>query len=98
MISLPLKEIKAMCDRYDVQRMWLFGSALREDFNENSDIDLLVEYRPTARVTLLDMASLQRELSEMLHRPVDLGTPRSLSPYLRDDVLGSAQVIYEQAG
>ncbi|TVR19352.1 MAG: hypothetical protein EA396_12610 [Anaerolineaceae bacterium] len=97
MIEIPFQDIKVLCDKYAVRRLMLFGSALRDDFNQNSDIDLLVEYQPTANVTLLDMAALQRELSIVFQRRVDLGTPRSLR-YMRDEVLNSAQVIYEQAG
>jgi uncharacterized protein len=97
LIAISPEALQSLCERYQVRRMLLFGSALGEDFGPESDVDLLVEYDPRARVSLLDMAALRRELSSILGRQVDLGTPESLSPYLRDRVLASAQVIYERA-
>lgn len=98
MITIPFQPLKDLCHKYNVKRLSLFGSALRDDFTPSSDIDLLVEYHPDATVTLLDMAAFQRELSELFNRPIDLGTPRSLNRHLRDRILASAEVIFEQAG
>jgi len=93
---LDFSGLDSLWQKYHVRRAMVFGSILRSDFNPDSDVDLLVEYEPTARITLLDMAALQREMSEVVGRPVDLGTPRSLSPYIRDRVLSEAQIIYER--
>jgi uncharacterized protein len=65
---------------------------LRDDFRPDSDVDVLVEFEPTARVGLLRLAGMQNELSDLLHREVDLLTPGSLSPYFRDHVLKTAEV------
>lgn len=61
-----------------------------------SDIDLLVEYQPGARVTLLDMAQQEIELSELIGRKVDLRTPNELSLYFRQQVLDEAVTLYER--
>jgi len=75
----------------------LFGSALREDFSEESDIDVLVEFEPGHTPGLLGMARLERELSHILGgRKVDLRTPEDLSRYFRDEVLRKAEVQYAQ--
>jgi len=75
----------------------LFGSALREDFSEESDIDVLVEFEPGHTPGLLGMARLERELSHILGgRKVDLRTPEDLSRYFRDEVLREAEVQYAQ--
>lgn len=73
----------------------LFGSALREDFTPDSDIDVLVEFEADANITYFDLADAKDELSRLLGREVDIGTSVSLSPYIRDRVLASAQVVYE---
>ncbi|MCX7840165.1 MAG: nucleotidyltransferase family protein [Anaerolineae bacterium] len=93
-LDLPIQEIKKLCQRYRVRELALFGSVLREDFNEASDIDLLVEFEPDARVSFLTLAKMQRELSTMLHRRVDLVPKNGLKPRIRENVLNNAKVIY----
>lgn len=72
----------------------MFGSVLREDFGVDSDVDVLVDFEPSARVGLMALARTQRELSELLQRPVDLVTRDGLKPLIRQAVLDSAEVIY----
>ena len=73
----------------------LFGSVLRDDFKPESDVDVLVEFA-AGQTPGWEFFTLRDKLSELFGREVDLGTPNSLSPYIRDDVLASMQVIYEQ--
>ncbi|MCC7447002.1 MAG: nucleotidyltransferase family protein [Anaerolineae bacterium] len=96
-ISIPQREIRAICERHHVQKLSLFGSVLRGDFRPDSDIDVLVEYDPDVRVSLFDQVDLQLDLETVWGCKVDLGTPASLSKYIRQKVLQSAQVIYERA-
>ncbi len=77
-----------------IRKLSLFGSALREDFNEQSDLDMLVEFEPDARVGLLRFVAMQEELSALFGRAVDLHTPASLSRHFRDEVMQAAQVLY----
>ncbi len=93
-IRLPLSEINRVCQRYRVCELALFGSALRDDFNDASDIDLLVEFDPDAQVSFITLARMQRELSNVLHRRVDLVPKHGLKPRIRQTVLDSAEVIY----
>ena len=79
--------------RNRIRRLALFGSALRDDFRPDSDLDILVEFEPDARVGLRFFA-LQRELTELIGRPVDLNTPAFLSPYFRDQVMAEAEDLY----
>jgi predicted nucleotidyltransferase len=67
---------------------------LREDFGQHSDIDLLVDFEPGARIGLLAYAAVQRELSELLGRPVDLVTRRGLKPLIAQAILANAQIVY----
>jgi predicted nucleotidyltransferase len=92
-IHLPLEEIAEFSRRNRIRRLALFGSALRDDFRPDSDLDILVEFEPGTRVGLRFFA-LQRELSELIGHEVDLNTPGFLSPYFRDEVLAEAEDIY----
>jgi predicted nucleotidyltransferase len=84
------------CQRYKIRRLALFGSLIREDFREDSDADILVEFQPNARVGLA-FFSLQDELSVLLGRTVDLSTPGFLSPRFREDVINESRLVYEAA-
>ena len=95
-IEIPQAEIEAFCRKHHIRRLALFGSVLREDFTDESDIDVLVEFEPghTPGFAFFDM---ERELSALLGRKVDLNTPGFLSPYFRDDVMREAEVRYDAA-
>ncbi len=75
----------------------MFGSALREDFSPDSDVDVLVEFEPNTRVGLIRLTGLEIELGEILGRKVDLNTPGFLSKYYRDEVFAEAVVQYDAA-
>lgn len=96
-IDIPTTEIEAFCRRWHIRKLSLFGSILGEDFRVDSDIDVLVEFEPEARIGL-DFIQIQDELSTLFGRNVDLNTSGFLSPYFRDKVLDSASVLYERTG
>ena len=93
-ISIDRSALGGFCRRYQVRKLSLFGSVLREDFRPDSDVDLLVEFEPGARVGLFEMAAMERELGAIVGRKVDLRTPAELSRYFRDEVVASAEVQY----
>ena len=93
-IDEPLAAIRAYCATQPIQRLSLFGSAARDELTPESDIDLLVEYDPEARVGLFAMARHMREFGEICGREVDLCTPNGLSKYIRDEVIECARLIY----
>ena len=96
-IILPKEQIADFCRRRHIRRLAIFGSALRSDFNESSDIDILVEFEPKHSPGLFGMARMERELSALLGgRKVDLRTPEDLSRYFRQEVLNEAEVQYAQ--
>lgn len=95
-VSLPIDRLAEICRRYQVQRLSLFGSALRDDFGPASDIDLLVEFQPGARTGLAFFA-LQDELSTAIGRTVDLNTAGFLGPRILPTVLAEAQPLYVAA-
>ena len=92
--ELPEDEIREYCAGQPIKRLSVFGSALRNELTPESDIDLLVEYLPEARIGLFDMSGHLTDLSEIVGRQVDLCTPNGLSPYIRDEILESARIIY----
>jgi uncharacterized protein len=95
-IEIPQQELAEFCRRNRIRRLALFGSVLRSDFGPDSDIDVLVEFEPDARVGLR-FFELEAELAEILGRDVDLNTPGFLSKYFRDRVLAEAEVLYDAA-
>lgn len=95
-MDIPHEELDRFCRRNHIRRLALFGSVLRDDFGPESDVDVLVEFEE-GHVPGLRFFRLQRELSNLLGRQVDLHTPRSLSPYFRDQVLAEADIRYDAA-
>jgi predicted nucleotidyltransferase len=93
-LILPSEEIKNLCQRYRVRELALFGSVLRDDFHADSDVDLLVEFEPDVPVGFMTLARMQRELSAILHRQVDVVPKGGLKPRIRQAVLASAEVLY----
>ena len=94
---LPLEPIAlaALCRRHGIRKLSLFGSELKGTARPDSDIDLLVEFVEGAKPSLLDMAQIEIELSELLDgRRVDSRTAAELSRYFRDEVLRTARVQY----
>ncbi len=92
--DIPYPTLEAFCRKYQVQRLSLFGLAVREDFGPQSDMDVLVEFQPDARVGFLQLSRMQRELSEIFHRPVDLVLRSTLKPAIREQILKEEVVLY----
>lgn len=73
-----------------VERLSVFGSVARDEADESSDIDILVEFTPGAHVGMFEFLDIQEQLSSVLGMEVDLATPASLHPRLRDAILAEA--------
>lgn len=95
-ISIPQDRIAAICRQYHVRKLALFGSVLRADFRPDSDVDVLVEFEPHHTPGFLGLARIERELTQIIGRTVDLRTPEDLSRYFRQAVLEKAEIQYEQ--
>lgn len=80
------RAMRALAREHGLRRISLFGSAVRSDFRPDSDIDVLVEPRPEARLTLLDLAGIQQRLERLFDRDVDVLTPRGLRPEMRERI------------
>lgn len=93
---IPRGAIAEFCLRHGVRRLALFGSALRDDFRPESDIDVLVEFLPGQRAGLA-FFTMQAELTGMFGRVVDLNTEGFLSDAFRDEVMAEARDVYVAA-
>ncbi|MCL6561237.1 MAG: nucleotidyltransferase domain-containing protein, partial [Firmicutes bacterium] len=83
-IEVPKEKIAEFCRKHHVKQLAFFGSVLRDDFGPNSDVDVLVEFEPDAKVGFIRLAEMEMELGEIIGRKVDLNTAGSLSPYFRE--------------
>ena len=93
-VNLPTDRIADICRRHHVQELAVFGSALTDRFGPTSDLDFLVVFEPGAEIGFLALAKMQRELSELTHRPVDLVPKAGLKLTIRDSIIADAWVIY----
>ena len=86
--------VAQMPQRSNVKKISLFGSQLHGEASADSDVDLLIELEEP--VGYFELVNMQRRLSESVGREVDLVTPKALSKYFRDEVLASAEALYEK--
>jgi uncharacterized protein len=94
-ITLPWDDIIALCEKYQVEELSVFGSALREEFGPQSDVDFLVVFEKDDYGPWMGkMTALEDELSELLGRKVDLVPKPMLKWVIRDRVLAEAQPVY----
>ena len=95
-IDIPTTKIATFCRRHQIRELALFGSVLREDFEPDSDVDVLIDFKPgiDEELTLMDLSRIQMELSNILHREVDLVLRDGLKPFIRDEVLANLEVVY----
>jgi hypothetical protein len=93
-IPIDRDRVAEFCSRWKIKKLALFGSVLRDDFAAESDVDVLVTFAPGEEWTLLDVVEMQRELSGIIGREVDLVLRESLvNPFRRHEILKAKQVI-----
>lgn len=100
MLRLPInrQDVARFCREHSIRELALFGSVLRDDFRPDSDVDVLVEFEPEARIGLFDLVRIEEEFSSLLGRRVDLITKGGLNRRLRDRVLASREILYVRTG
>jgi len=96
-LNLNARELAEFCQRHLVAELAVFGSALRDDFGPESDVDILITFAPEAEVSLFDLVDMADELSAIIGRRVDLVPKQGLKPRIRQSVLESAHVLYAAA-
>ena len=93
-IAVDREKVSDFCRRNHILKLSLFGSVLRDDFRPDSDVDVLLEFEEGHVVGFFGLARLERELSELFGRKIDLRTPEELSTYFRRQVVESAESLY----
>lgn len=96
-LNVPKESIARFCQQHHIRKLAFFGSVLRDDFTPESDVDVLVEFEPTARVGLITLAGMELELTRLLGRKAEMHTPKGLNPLFRNSVVREAEVQYEHA-
>lgn len=98
-LNLNRSAVRAFCRKWHIAELRLFGSALRDDFTESSDVDVLVSYEKGKYLSLSQRQRAQNELSELLGREVDWLNLKvawgNMPEHIRDEILATAEVIYE---
>ncbi|AIE75616.1 nucleotidyltransferase family protein [Synechocystis sp. CS-94] len=93
-----MEQIRQFCHKWQVKEFALFSSILRPDFHSASDVDILIEFAPTAKRGLTETIQMQDELQAIFQRPIDLiiknAINRSENWLRRKNILESAQIIY----
>ncbi len=99
-LTLARESLTKLCQHWQIVELSLFGSILTEDFNADSDIDVLVKFSEEARITFFDLDVIEQQLSQLFHRPVDVVTKQAIeqshNPIRRKNILGNSKLIYEQ--
>ncbi|GHV08267.1 hypothetical protein AGMMS4952_00890 [Spirochaetia bacterium] len=93
-IFLNYDDIIAICKKYYINELSIFGSSIRDDFNQNSDIDILVSFN-NSNINLFDIMDLENEFSKLLNREVDIVEKESLkNPIRKNKILSTREIIY----
>lgn len=93
-LQIDQASITEFCQRHHLRRLAFFGSVLRDDFTETSDVDVLVEYSPEHVPGFIALAGMEEELSAIIGRKADIRSAADLSRHFRDEVLREALVQY----
>lgn len=98
-LGLTPHQLAKFCQQAQITELALFGSILRDDFGDHSDVDMLVAFAPDCNVSLLDFVGLEHHLEDWLQRKVDLVSKRAVEQdrnwLRRQEILQNTQVIYE---
>jgi predicted nucleotidyltransferase len=94
-LKIPHDEIEDFCSRWKIEELSLFGSILREDFGQDSDVDVLVSFAEDAPWSLFDIVDMKEELESIFGRDVDLVEKESLrNPFRRSAIMNGREIIY----
>lgn len=94
-IQIDKERVRDFCERYYIRRLAIFGSALRADFDEDSDVDVLVDFIPGHVPGFFGLFEMEEELSGLFGgRKVEMRTAEDLSRYFRDEIVAKAEVQY----
>lgn len=97
-LNITDDQLAAFCRKWKIVEVWLFGSVLREDFTDGSDLDVMVRFEDTAPWSLFELAEIKLELESMTGRRVDLverpAIDQHRNPWTRHEILSTAERVY----
>ena len=94
-IFLNYNDIEHLCKKYNIDELSIFGSSIREDFTQNSDVDILVSFGSNLDISLFDIMDMENEFSLLLDRDIDIVEKEALkNPIRKNRILSSREVIY----
>jgi uncharacterized protein len=93
-VQVDKDKLADLCRRYHVRELSIFGSAARGEMRPDSDVDLLVEFMPEAKVDLFDYSGFILDLTHLIGRKADLVSKKGLKPLIRESVLKEARLLY----
>jgi len=94
-VNIDIKDIYLIAKEYNIKELSIFGSSLRDDFNEESDVDFLIEFKESDKISLLDIVNIQLYFEKIINRKVDIVEPASLTnPFRRKSILDNREIIY----
>ncbi len=99
-LKIEPEQLKEICQQWKIIELALFGSVLKDDFNAQSDIDILVSFDEGTAIAFFDLETIEEQLSMLFNRPVDLVTRKAVQQshnwIRKQNILSNSQVIYEQ--
>jgi predicted nucleotidyltransferase len=94
-IFLRYDDIAHLCKKYYINELSIFGSSIRDDFTNNSDVDILVSFDAKSKITLFDIMNLEKEFSHLVNREVEIVEKEALkNPIRKKKILSTREVIY----
>jgi predicted nucleotidyltransferase len=94
-IFLGYDDMSHLCKKYSISELSIFGSSIREDFAENSYVDILVSFDRNSKITLFDIMDLEREFSLLLEKEVNIVEKESLkNPIRKNRILSTREIVY----
>jgi len=94
-VFLSYNDIVHLCKKYHINELSIFGSSIREDFNQNSDIDILVSFEKDLEITLFDIMDLEKEFSQLLKKEVNIVEKEAVkNPIRKNRILSTREIIY----
>ena len=94
-IFLDYNDTIKLCKKYYIVELSIFGSSIRDDFTQNSDVDILVSFEQNSKITIFDIIELENEFSKLVNRKVDVVEKEALkNPIRKAKILSTREIIY----
>ena len=94
-VNVSYEDIVKLCAKYKIKELSIFSSAIREDFNDQSDIDILISYINIRKNSLSDFINIEKDFNQLLQRKSHIVEIESLNnPIRKEDILAEREIVY----